>query len=252
MGPRMDRRIQLGCVGCGPVFAFCLLFGLVVLAGYIPPPSPLTGAEAITRWYVDSLTSIRLGLLLALFGSLLLFPWGLAVAFQTARSERKTPVMSCLQIVCTGAGTIGGIIGIIVWCAAAFRPDAIDPKTTWMLNDLGWLLFLLTVPPFALWIAAFGVAVLVDRQAHPVYPRWMGYYSLWTTFAVCPAGMILLFKSGPFAFNGLIGFYIPVGQFFIWMLLTTWLTIRAINRQAEEDESATESVNRPGMAFSAP
>jgi hypothetical protein len=50
-----------------------------------------------------------------------------------------------------------------------------------------------------------------------------------------PGGVMIFFKTGPLAFNGLFGIWIPLGVFFVWIIAMTALTIQAINRQTEPE-----------------
>lgn len=59
-------------------------------------------------------------------------------------------------------------------------------------------------------------------------------YSLWVA-VLLPASMILFFKSGPFAWTGVIGFWIPAVVFGTWYLVMTPLLLRAIKQEADED-----------------
>ena len=46
-----------------------------------------------------------------------------------------------------------------------------------------------------------------------------------TTSSVIP-----FFKIGPFAWNGLVGFWIPATVFGLWMLVMWWVTLKAIDK----------------------
>ena len=50
-------------------------------------------------------------------------------------------------------------------------------------------------------------------------------------------GLAVFFKDGPFAWNGIIGFYVPLTVFAIWVLVTTFVLTKAIKRQAAEDRA---------------
>jgi hypothetical protein len=146
--------------------------------------------------------------------------------------------MTYIQIACVAIAALEGVISTCIWVAAAFRPAGIEPNITRALNDLGWIAFLLDVPPFTVWLGAIGIAILRDRRPEPVFPRWLGYANLWVAGLVCPALLIPFFKTGPFAYNGLIALYVPFGCFFAWMVITTPYLIAAIKSEAREAAGA--------------
>ena len=82
-----DRRMQLWCAYS--VFGFIAVFlvGWVVLAGFVPPPSPTDSAQHIAAAYEERLVGIRVGLVLCIFASALLLPWGGAICAQMLRIE---------------------------------------------------------------------------------------------------------------------------------------------------------------------
>jgi hypothetical protein len=79
-----------------------------------------------------------------------------------------------------------------------------------------------------------GIAILIDKRERPIFPRWSGYLALWTATLLAPAGVVPLFKDGPFAWNGIFGFWVPLSIFCVWVSTTTWLLIAAIKREADE------------------
>jgi hypothetical protein len=44
-----------------------------------------------------------------------------------------------------------------------------------------------------------------------------------------PGGVAYFFRTGPFAWNGLLAFWVAASAFFIWLLVMPWITLRAIN-----------------------
>jgi predicted membrane metal-binding protein len=54
---------------------------------------------------------------------------------------------------------------------------------------------------------------------------------------ITPAMLIPFFKSGPFAYNGLLALYLPFGAFFLWMTIMTPSVLRAIGSQREPGTS---------------
>jgi hypothetical protein len=227
----VDRRVQLWCAWCGPAAAVGAILGMVVISGFIPARSPSASGPAIAHWYATHATGIRLGMVISMIAFTLFIPFGVAIALQTRRIEHR-PVMTYIQVVCVAIAALEGVISCCIWVAAAFRPVGIDPNITRALNDLGWIAFLLDVPPFTVWLGAIGIAILRDRGEPTVFPRWLGYLNIWVAVLVCPALAIPFFKTGPFAYNGLIALYVPFGCFFAWMVISTPYLIRAINAEA--------------------
>src|SRR5262249_59457655 len=112
---------------------------------------------------------------------------------------------------------------------------------------LGWLMFVMVFPAYTLQMICIAIAGFIDKSPHPTWPRWAAYLNLWVAFSGMGGGLAVFFKTGPFAWNGLIGFYLPISVFAIWLGITTVLLIRAIQRQAAEPEPQL-----PGAVVAAP
>jgi hypothetical protein len=118
-----------------------------------------------------------------------------------------------------------------IWMATAFRSEDRAADITRALNDVGWILFVLVI--WSVWVQmlAIAAAVLMDNRPDPVLPRWVGWLSLWVSLIIVPAGLVLFFKTGPWAWNGLIGFWVPLSALVIWMLGMTWTVHQALCTQ---------------------
>ena len=64
--------------------------------------------------------------------------------------------------------------------------------------------------------------------------------SLWLAFLVLPATLIVFFKHGPFAWTGLIGFWIPAAAFGVWYLVMAWVVLRAVDSEAAQFASGRQ------------
>jgi hypothetical protein len=226
------RRAQLICLWCGPVMLVSVAVGVIVLAGFIPGPHPTATAAAIKHQYVGNLGGIRAGLVLFTGGIALLAPWGAAIVSQMRRIDLGTPVFTQTQTMCVAIATLIGLLAGIAWAVAAFRPAGVSAETVRAFNDLGWIFFIFDWGPFGVWYLAVGLPILMDPSKDPIFPRWSGWLSVWTAVLSVPGGAMLFFKTGPLAFNGLLGLYIPLAVFFIWIIAFTVLARRAINREA--------------------
>lgn len=223
-----DRLTQLLCIGCGPVATVLALFGMVFISGFIPATDPAASGAEIAGFYASNAGGIRVGMVVSMIAFSLFVPFGIAIAMQTRRIE-QLPVMTYVQIASVAIAALEGVMSTVIWLTAAFRPDTIDPDMTRMLHDLGWICFLVDVPPFAVWIAAIGIAILRDSQSRPLFARWIGYFNLWVAVLILPALLVPFFKAGPFAYNGLLALYLPFGVFFLWMVVMTLAVFRAFN-----------------------
>jgi len=225
-----ETQPQLLAAWCGLGAVILSALGLIVIAGFIPPQDPTASAQHIADWYAANALRIRIGLFVTMIGVTLFVPFGVVIALQTRRNENR-PVMTCIQIACIAIGALEGIIAMFVWAAAAFRAGQIDPESTRLINDLGWFAFMFDVPPFSLWVGAIAYTILRDRRTEPVFPRWVAYFNIWLAFLFLPADAMAFFKTGPFAWNGLLCLYIPVGSFSVWILVMTPVVLRAIRRE---------------------
>ena len=227
-----NRKLLLACLWCGPAFALLFAVGLARVSGFIPPPSPHDSPQEIGNFYTDDLTAFRIGTCLMMLAAPLLGPWGIALASQTRRTETGFPVLTAIQVFMTGVILLTIAIIVLLWALASFRAGEASPDTVRDWNDFAFFLFLFDWSPFALWLVTFAVAIFLDRNDPPVYPRWAAYLNLWLATLGIPGGLIVFFKHGALAYNGALGFYFPVVAFFVWLVVMTWLTFNNLKSEA--------------------
>lgn len=242
MSPKATRNIQLGCVYIGPVFALTWSLGLILFAGFIPPLEPGLSVDAVARIYRENQTGILIGQLLMMTGAGLVPAWTAVIAIHIRRIER-VPTLTYIQV---GSGVflmMTILLTGVIFATAAYRADR-NPELTFMLNDLGWIMFVWTYAPFVTQILSLGIAVLLDCHKSPIFPRWSGYFNVWVALLSLPGGLIVFFKGGPFAWNGLLAFWIPLSVYGAWMAVNAYLMVKAIKNQPEVDV-ANGLVNHP-------
>lgn len=203
------------------------------IAGFIPPSDPTWSADRIVQLYVERPNAIRFGLVISMLGSSLLVPYAVAISGQLKRID-GAKALADTQMVSCALLSLEFITPIGIWMAAAYRFDDRAADVTRAIHDLGWILFMTVI--WSLWVQviAIGAAILIDRKPQPTFPRWIGYLNFWVAFLILPAGTVLFFKSGPFAWNGLIAFYTPVVVFAIWFASMTWAVHRNLTQQIAE------------------
>jgi hypothetical protein len=221
------------------------IVGWAVVGGFVPPPAPTKSATEIADWFASHQMRIEIGLFLCLVGSGFLAPFTGVISAQLKRIEGKHTPISTAQIVAGSGVAVGFTMGLIIWYGAAYRPEA-DPVITQRLNDIAWFIWVSWAYLPAAQTIAVGIAILMDKRAEPVFPRWLGYLSLWCAVFYLPGGLAVFFKSGPLAWNGLITWWFLVIAYFIWVVAIIWALVwKAIPHQQREEERAQRADDQP-------
>jgi hypothetical protein len=235
----MNIRSQRLCAWCGVLFMVLFLVGLLI-SGFIPPsPAPGGSAHAMAdRFRVDA-GRIRFGLLVGIFASAFLVPWAAAISVQLARVEggRFTP-LAWTQMILGGLFALEFIIPYLILQSAAYRPERSD-EAIQLLIDTGWLMFAADVSTLLLQGVVIGIVILGDEGTDPVFPRWSGYFSIWAAILVSAGGLTPFFKTGPFTWQGLFVWWLPLPIFGAWMVVLSLLVLRAVNRQQSAGDALT-------------
>lgn len=236
---RIKRRIWKFCVWSWPMAIVAFGIPFTFGARLVPPPPPSWSAQELGDFFAGNLTGLRIGVILAMFASALLLPFYAVVSAEIRKIEGSPGLLAQIQF--GGAIILVAIFQIIclVWLTASYRPD-IDPEITRMLNDFTWFCWSTFIPTYMLQYFCMAIAGFMDKRPHPLWPRWAAYLNLWV--AVTGAGGVLavFFKKGPFAWDGVIGYWIPVILFVVGMSVTTALLLRRgrYEDQARADDGA--------------
>jgi hypothetical protein len=206
--------------------------GWWLLARFVPPPSPNASAVEIANLFSQNTNGIRIGMILLIAAAGLFAPFIAVISAQIARIEGSPPVLAYTQLL-GGAMSIAIILfPAMFWTTAAFRPER-NPELILLLNDAAWLIVAMTFSPGVIQNLAIGFAILGDRGKPPVFPRWLAYLNFWVAFLLLPAGLITFFKAGPFAWNGLLAFWMPLVVFAIWFNVMFVMMLKAIKQQPQ-------------------
>jgi len=237
-----EMRVQRILIWSGVAMMILWLGAFIFLAGFIPPSPPSSSADAIVRLYSSHASAIKLGMVVSMLGSALLVPYAVAISGQLKRIDGAR-ALADIQMVSCALLLLEFITPIGVWMAASFRFDGRSADMTRTLHDLGWILFMTVIWSLFVQLVAIGWAILLDKRAVPILPRWLGYLNLWVAFLILPAGAVLFFKDGPFAWNGLIGLYVPLTGFAVWFAGMTVVIHRNLTTQISAAETALAAAN---------
>jgi hypothetical protein len=184
-------------------------------------------------------------MVLLLVGGVLYQPWAAVITMQMKRIDTRNSPLPYVQL---GLGTLFVLLFLlaaIFWQTAAFRPLE-DPVLTQRLNDLGWLMFLISVP--VLTVQGLALSLVIFDDPSELFPRWFGWFNIWAQLIFLPGTFIPFFKSGPIAWNGLLAFWIPAAVYTVWMCMLTAFLLRAISVPDTRPESGSVGREPAGAA----
>jgi hypothetical protein len=215
--------------------AWTLVYGLVWwrLLHMMPPPSARWSADEIARFYLQHGSEIKIGATICGWTSGFMVPIAIVVAMQISRHETGKPVWAALALAGGALMSIPLALPPIFWGVAAFTPTR-APEITAIMHELAMLTFVTTDQYYIfMWVAIAAIGLIPSEVRYSPFPRWFGYYTVWTALMFEGGAVAFVTRSGPFAWNGLIAFWLPVVTFFGWIVVAAVLLFRAIDQQAE-------------------
>jgi hypothetical protein len=217
------------------VFLMAQGVAIIPLMRVVPPPSPTWSAQRLAEWYQGHSTAILIASVLLGWVSGCLIQFAVVLWHQARRVESGAKIWSTLILV---SGSITAVfIGMLGLCfgTAAFTPDR-APEITQLLHQFA-VFFLVTTDQLYLgaWVALAVICFTTpDRPDNP-FPRWWGWTTVWTIILLEPGAVAFLPKTGLFAVNGILAFWIPLVIFGLWLMGQTGLIWRALKIQDQMD-----------------
>lgn len=224
------------CAAMGPIFlaAFIICWGVL---GYNIPPIPADfSAEQMAAHFNINKNEVRAGMALAMVFGCLYLPWTLSITkvMHWINPQENNDMLATLQMWGGGLTVVPLVTSSVFWLTGSYRPEALTDATLQMLYDQGWLLidmfyFITTIP-----MVAIGVAGLTDRRAQPLFPRWACWYSIWAGLSFLFELLMPFFKTGLFARQGWLNFWVEFLVWFAYILVITYYVWKAIPRLEQE------------------
>lgn len=244
-----SQRIALWC---NWIFVALTAIGWLGIAHFYHPARADLGMNATKVWFSETHhwgTIIGCSVFYVAAG--ILTPGSIMFGIMLAKIEGRRPVWSFTTAVCGVFISLIVFLNACAWIVSAYRRES-GSDVIQAFYDWAWFAFLLGWIYLAIEMAATGVVELMDHRDQPMVPRWF----TWLTFA----GALTLFfaagpaflKSGPFAYHGLLAFYVPVAVWGGYLTITTWFMLKELGREAESARDATSEVEgREGHALGA-
>lgn len=228
---------RLAALG-GPIFIIGFLVFWALIAKYLPPPPQYWSADEIYRFYVDNNMRLRTGMTGVLFFAPFYFVWSAVISRIIQRIEGPDGVLSYIELmggVCTAIVALG--LGVM-WLAAGFRIESRSPQDVQLLHDVGWIIFNMTFMVTFIQMVGLGTAMLIDKRKTPLYPRWMGWASYFAALTFLVVLLMPFVMRGPFAWHGLLTYYVALGAYFVWALLSMYFSFGAIGKIERESAAS--------------
>jgi hypothetical protein len=222
-----------------PALALVWLSAFLLFPGFAPPLSPTLSAEEVAAFYRDpeNLPRIRASMIVFNWFSVGLIPLLALIVLQIRRMAHRTPIFSYSIIACAAGGPTIFLLANLFWLLAAFRPER-DPELTLLLNDLAWVTFASQVGFLIAQSVILALAIYLDRQARPVFARWVAHFNLLVAAALVPAAFAGLALEGPIAWDGLLTFWVRNVAVGLWIAVMGVALGRAIYRQRDAEGAA--------------
>jgi hypothetical protein len=231
MDERTSLQLELISAWCGPAFVLGLVVFFGIFGHILPaPPSPALDAAGIATRITDNLGDMRLGWVVSLVVMGLYLPWSAQISTQMSRLEHHSRTMTYLQLI-GGALTVFVVsFGILCFAIAAFRLER-DPELMQMLTDFGWLSFELQWVLTTMQMLAMAIVGLADKRETPLFPRWTCFLTIWCGLSFAPASLTEYLKNGPFAWDGMLSFYVPWAAWVVWCGVISVYMIKDVRRR---------------------
>lgn len=228
--PAVNRTARLACAWSGIACTVLFAIGFVAFARFLPFPSPGLPAERIAADLAAHRIGIRIGVIFMIIGFGLFATFATGVALELRRTDGRHPALTYVQLVCAGASSAILALSPMFFGIMVYRAGEVPAYITQALYDIAWFCFVMPYPVFSLLLLAQGGAILRDTTIPVVFPRWAGFLCFATAAALIPTGFIIFFKSGPLAWNGVVGLGIPMIYFFSWIMTLSYYLIRHVTR----------------------
>jgi hypothetical protein len=199
-------------IGAWSGFAYIGLFGLgwLVLDHFVPPIAPSDSAAEVAARYADNHVAFMIGAVAMMVSSVMMLPLGALLVLLLQKIEGGVGMLSLMMGFTAVTTLVLTFYTGLAFDAAAFRSDRPDAIVQ-VLNDLGFLGFMGGTPMFLAMFGLLAYAILITqpRVGVEVFPRWVGYVNLLIVICYLPEVLVFIFHTGPFAWNGFVGFWIP-------------------------------------------
>lgn len=210
--PKVELWIMWWAMVC-----FYQLFGIVfaLMTRVMPPPKPWWDQAHVVQWFNDNHNGLLWGFGIIFLVSGITASMNALIAYSMKRMS-VSRVFSHIYIAVYSLSTLPGmLITSILLTVGAMRPDR-DPAVISWLYDAGFTAFIGTMGVFLIGTSVWMLAVLLDKNR--VFPLWFGYLNICNLITEIVVAPMWIFKEGPFAWSGVIAFWVDTLVFVVYTI----------------------------------
>jgi hypothetical protein len=243
--PEKTASQRLG-LWCNWIFVALTAVGWLGIAHFYLPARADLSIDATKVWFSETHHwGVIIGCTLFYIAAGILTPGSITFGIMLAKIEGRWPLWSLTTAVC------GVFISLIIffnacaWIVSAYRKES-GADVSQAFSDWAWFAFLLGWIYLAIEMFATAAVELMDHRPEPMVPRWLSWLTIAGAVTVFFAAGPAFFKSGPFAYHGLLAFYLPVVIWGAYITLTTWYMLKELKRTPERSQTpdAVSSADR--------
>ena len=223
----------------GPAFIVGLLLFWGIVAGFVPPPRQDWTADETVKFFTDNNLGIRVGMVGTAVFAGFYFVWSAVISRIIQRIEGPDGILSYIELMGGVTTTVVTFMLAVVWLTAAFRMGARSAQDVQTLYDLGWFIFNNTFIVTFLQMVAFGIAMLIDKRRTPLFPAWLAWLGFAAALSFLAVLLVPFVMDGPFAWHGLVSYWIALTAYFLWAVLACFYVLRAVDTLRLEATAGT-------------
>ncbi|MBB2774305.1 MULTISPECIES: hypothetical protein [Mycolicibacterium] len=232
----MTRRVDGEVILLWTLPAVVLIWvsAFFLFPGFVHPMSPTMSAEEVAAFYRDETARIRYSMILFNWFGVGLIPLVMLIVVQVRRMAHRTPILSYSLLACSAGPPTLFLVANMFWLLGAFRPER-APELTQLFNDLAWITFTILVPYLIAQSLLLALAIYWDHQAQPVFKPWVAHFNLLVAVALAPAAFTALAWTGPFAWDGVLSFWLKNIAIALWIVVMGLVVAQTIRRQRTQE-----------------
>jgi hypothetical protein len=229
------------CAWAGPIFLVGYVASWAVMGMNVPPVSAALPLADLYAHYVNNSTQLRVAYVLSVFFIPFYMVFSSVISRVMRTIEGDDGPLAIVEQMGGATTTVVGMVAGICWLTAAFRGEERSPEIVRALHDFGWLFFDTTYMVTGVQMLAMSIVFLSDRRTQPLMPRFLSWYAIFVVMAFLPLSLLPFFYTGPFAWSGVVCYWVSLGSWFLWVLMLCFYLFKAIARLEREAGTASSA-----------